>query len=868
MGVVYRALDLRLGREVALKFLPEQLTRDSAALERFDREARAAAAITHPNICTVYEIGDFEGSPFISMEFLEGEMLKNRTDPLPVEAVIDWGIQITHGLEAAHARGIIHRDLKPANLFVTKFGQVKILDFGVAKLLSPRKAIVAGGSEETMTGLATDPGTTMGTPAYMSPEQARGHEVDARADLFSLGVVLYEMATGKLPFEGTNAATFIASLLRDQPRPAREINPALPMGLEKVISKALEKDPDTRYQTAADFGADLRRVNQEIESAESARTLADDRRRRKRRSTVLWIFAAITVVCWSLAGMFALTRPLQPPKVLGMTQLTRDHWSKSGPFLTDGSRLYFNTGNYIAPQPYQVSTEGGESVPVPLELPNAWLLDMSPERSRLLAGSFGSNPYAFNAVTLWTAPVLGGSPTRIDDLVVGDGAWSPDAQQLVFTKEAEEELDIAQSDGREIRKLVSVPGIPFAPRWSPDGGSIRFTLHAKSSFNGANWGSFADETVGSSLWEVAADGTHLHRLFPEWKDPQCCGTWTRDGKYFVFEVSSSGVTTIWAVREKRRWFERVSHEPVQLTTGPMNTYAPAPSLDGKRLFIGGSEPRIELVRYDRRSKEFIPFFSGISAEGLDFSRDGKWVTYSTYPEQTLWRSTVSGEQRLQLTSPPLRASLPRWSPDGTRIAFMGYYPGQNEKIFLVRADGSGLQQLATGENNSDPTWSPDGNSLAFGGYPIDRVQASTKMAVRVIQLNTDQISTLPDSEGLWSPRWSPDGRYLAAFSTDTQHLLLFDFRTRKWSELAEANFGYPTWSRDSEYVYFDTIGRDAGFSRVRVRDGKVERLVSLENLRRKVGAFGPWTGLMPDGSPLLARDASFDEIYALNWEAP
>jgi Tol biopolymer transport system component len=266
-----------------------------------------------------------------------------------------------------------------------------------------------------------------------------------------------------------------------------------------------------------------------------------------------------------------------------------------------------------------------------------------------------------------------------------------------------------------------------------------------------------------------------------------------------------------------------------------------------------------LVRYDLKAKEFISFLSGTSAEGVDFSRDGEWVTYVSYPERTLWRSTVNGEQRLELTTPPFQASLPRWSPDRKRIAFMGNYPG---------ADGGTPQQLTKGGNCGDPTWSPDGNSLAFGGYPLDWREAPRNMVLQTLNLSTHETTTLPGSEGLWSPRWSPDGRYLAALSTDTQTLLLFDFRSRRWTELAQANIGYPTWSSDSQYIYFDTVGNDSAFYRVRVRDRKLEQIVGLKGIPRKVGAFGPWTGLTPDGSPLIARDASFDEIYALDWQAP
>jgi Tol biopolymer transport system component len=444
----------------------------------------------------------------------------------------------------------------------------------------------------------------------------------------------------------------------------------------------------------------------------------------------------------------------------------------------------------------------------------------------------------------------------VGDVLAQDAAWFPDGQRIVYASGSD--LYVARSDGSEARKLLAVAGRAWWPRISPDGQRIRYTA--------------ADHSTGvRSLWEVSVDGKNPRPLLPGWNRPsaECCGNWTPDGKYFLFQSTRNARTDIWALRDEASLFRKRDHEPVQLTTGPLNYWAPLPSRDGKRLYVVGEQPRGELVRYDARLRQNVPYLAGISAEQVRFSRDGKWAAYIAYPENTLCRSKVDGTERLQLTFPPRANAMPRWSPDGKQIAFNGAGPGQPWEIYVISADGGTPQRVAPQEPNPmDPDWLPDGNSLIFGDVFVTPAAIT---GIHSLDLSTHQVATLPGSEGLWSPRVSPDGRYVVGLSRDSNRLMLLDLTTHRTAELATGTFvGWPEWSHDPRSVVFVLAERpDSSNSifRVRIGDRKLEEIVSQKGVRLARN-FGGWHGLAPDDSPLMLRDAASQEIYALDWEAP
>ena len=590
-----------------------------------------------------------------------------------------------------------------------------------------------------------------------------------------------------------------------------------------------------------------------------------------------WRVAAWPVLAMLLAialgiGAIALWRVASTrPRVSGYVRITQDGALKRGiadhvggpdaALFADESRVYFMEGSSNAPWIAEVSASGGETGRVAVSFPLPQLMDFSPERSELLVGRTVDEA---GPLQLWGVPMPAGAAHRLGDVSAWDASWSPDGREMVYARG--KDLYRAKSDGSEPRLLVTLPGLGWQPRWSPDGKRVRLTV-------------FDEPTSASSIWEVSREGTDLHPLLPPWPAERpnagpsdgpinlCCGRWTPDGKYFVFQVTMGGRSDIWSIPGKMSFLGRLfpsTAQPEQLTNGQLNSLAPVFSPDGRKLFVIGQQLRGELEQFDARTKEFVTYLGGLSASFVDFSRDGQWVTYVAYPEGTLWRSRVDGSERLQLTFAPMEAMVPRWSPDGDRILFYGIGAGKEQRAYWVSSSGGEAKPVSTGRGEEMNTcWSPDGDSVMYSDFPFYAKQPR-KVAIHVLNLKTQKVESLPESEGFFAPSWSPDGRYVGAMASGGQNIMLFDFKSRAWAHLANGS-GLMKWSRDGEYLYYLRYGPESAVMRVRVRDRQEEEVASLKGLRQAGRLAGLELSLTPDGAPIVLRDVGTQEIYSLDW---
>lgn len=845
MGEVYRARDTRLNREVAIKVLPALLSADSDRLRRFEVEAKAAAALNHPNILSVYQMGTHDGVPYLVSELLEGKTLGEslRRGPLPLRQAIEYGVQIARGLAAAHEKGIVHRDLKPENIFVTKDSRIKILDFGLAKVI-PTEPTPPTGLATTITRL----GVAMGTVGYMSPEQVRGQATDSRTDIFALGAILCEMVMGQRTFQRATEADTVSAILNEEPPPIAQLSPDTPPGFERVIRRCLEKNPEQRFQSASDLAFALEALSDPSWTGSGAHPIPVEPARPNR---LAYVAAALILLLAGGLSSYLWLRPASVPSVANYLQLTHDGQPKNL-IGTDGARLYLGVGagssaSFSLHGIAELSSTGGQVRKIDVSTSTDMVpVGLSPDGSQLLViEGQGAPPKG----PLSSVPILGGSPRRIGEFVAETAAFSPDGKLLAYTNLGD--LFLARADGSDSRKLVGVNGDIRNVTWSPDGSHLRFDSSETAG------------TVGLQVErEVSVKGADLHPLLNGWHNPpdECCGKWTADGKYFVFQSQGQ----IWALPKSGGLFNSDT-KPIQLTASPMTLSSPLPSKDGTKLFVIGRTYRGQLERYDGASHQFVPFLGGISAEYVAFSKDGQWVAYTTYPEGILWRSRIDGSERVQLTSPPISPLLPRWSPDGKTILFFQFAQGVDKpaRIYEVSPDGASPRLLLPDDHSQqlDPNWSPDGTKIIFSGQSNDPTSA-----IRILDVASRQLSTVPGSNGLYSPRWSPDGRYISAFSGDSKILLLYDSETRKWSELARGSLSWLSWSHDGQYVYVLDFRQKSAALRIRIHDGKPEEMVDLKDFPA-TGRYGTALALTPDDQPLLLRDEGSQDVYSVDWES-
>ena len=570
-------------------------------------------------------------------------------------------------------------------------------------------------------------------------------------------------------------------------------------------------------------------------------------------------FAAAVAVLVLLGAAYRRGQP-QPPAVVRIVRITDDGKAKESlnPPVTDGLHLYFvegspdATGSGIA----QVAAAGGETTWISNTQPDVLAVSsVSPNRSELLfsrSAAIGSD-----VAELWVQPLPGGAPHRIGNIMALLATWTPDGTHIVYSPyEDRGAIMVANKDGSEPRQLAKVPGVVFSIRYSPDGQRIRFDVaDPRTEFN--------------SIWEMDSDGKNIHPAFPNWKESSfhAVGNWSPDGDYYYFVAGHGNEQAIWVMPERRSIFGRKARGPSQLTYGPLHFSNPVPSGDGKRVFVLGEDPRVELVRYDPHARRFDSYLRGLSAGPVDFSANRKWIAYISYPDMTLWRSRVDGRDKMQLTFPPVRAYEPRWSPDGSQIVFMDVRFDSPWKICLVSPSGGSPEVLLPGKTQgADPTWTPDGKSIVFGDHSGRPFEKNEKSAVHVLDLKTRTISSVRDSDDMFSPRLSPNGRYLTAISLGDKKLMLFDTSTMHWSTLAEGEgFGYNEWSHDSKYVYLRQNPRGTGeLVRVRIKDHALEHVLNFKDFPQLDDPVALWIGLTPEDTPILMRNRSVQEIYAID----